>query len=125
LPEDGSGNPASDNRKVLEKRGGKEDAQNICTIQSTLKRCQHLKWLFGCLQHEVERSAAGLIIEFNDRFGMQLSENSWLDGREVIDPNRPDVVLQTGQSIKSRICELEGYKAAVGNLNQSAIKRRS
>ncbi|WP_269144435.1 hypothetical protein [Methylicorpusculum oleiharenae] len=36
------------------------------------------------------------------------------------DPNQPDAVLQTGQSAKSRNCELEVSKAAIGDLTLSA-----
>lgn len=32
----------------------------------------------------------------------------------------PVALLQTGQSAKSRFSELEGYKAAIGDLTQSA-----
>jgi hypothetical protein len=37
-----------------------------------------------------------------------------------IDPFLPVTFLQTGQSAKSRFCELEGHKAAIGDLTQSA-----
>jgi hypothetical protein len=38
----------------------------------------------------------------------------------AIDPFLPVAFLQTGQSAKSRFCELEGHKAAIGDLTQSA-----
>jgi len=38
----------------------------------------------------------------------------------VPDPKRPVALLQTGQSAKARFCKLESYKAAVGDLTQSA-----
>jgi len=41
------------------------------------------------------------------------------------DPFLPVKILQTGQSAKSRFCELEGYKAAIGELTLSAITRLS
>ena len=37
-----------------------------------------------------------------------------------IDPIRPVSSLPSGRSAKSRLCELELYKAAVGDLTQSA-----
>ncbi len=37
------------------------------------------------------------------------------------DPIRPVTSLLSGRSAKSRLCELELYKAAVGDLTQSAI----
>jgi len=39
------------------------------------------------------------------------------------DPFLPVTILQTGQSAKSRFCELEGYKAAIGELTLSAKSR--
>jgi hypothetical protein len=44
---------------------------------------------------------------------------------QTIDPNLPVAFLQTGQSAKSSSCELEGYKAAIGDLTQSARKSQS
>ena len=41
-----------------------------------------------------------------------------------IDPIRPVSSLLSGRSAKSRLCELELYKAAVGDLTQSAISGR-
>jgi hypothetical protein len=43
-----------------------------------------------------------------------------LDCAAAFDPFLPVAFLQTGQSAKSRFCELEGYKAAIGDLNQTA-----
>ncbi|MDO8941087.1 MAG: hypothetical protein Q7U98_18185 [Methylicorpusculum sp.] len=57
-----------------------------------------------------------LVSEFNDRFpAMNLKRR-----RSPGDPFLPLAVLQTGQSAKTRFCELEGYKADVGDLNQTA-----
>jgi hypothetical protein len=42
-----------------------------------------------------------------------------------IDPFLPLALLQTGQSVKSRFLEREGYKAAFGDLILSAITRLS
>jgi hypothetical protein len=57
------------------------------------------------------------VSELNDSFpAMNLKS-----GRSPGDPNRPVVLLQTGQSAKSRFCELKGHKAAIGDLTQSAI----
>ena len=42
----------------------------------------------------------------------------------VSDPKRSISVLQTGQSAKSRFCELECSEAVVGNLTQQAITGR-
>jgi len=41
------------------------------------------------------------------------------------DPQRPIRFLQTGQSAKSRFCELEFSAAAIGDLNLPAISGRS
>ena len=41
------------------------------------------------------------------------------------DPIRPVSSLLSGRSAKSRLCELELYKAAVGDLTQSAKSCRS
>jgi hypothetical protein len=40
------------------------------------------------------------------------------------DPIRPVSSLLSGRSAKSRLCELELYKAAVGDLTQSAMSCR-
>jgi len=37
------------------------------------------------------------------------------------DPVLPVAILQTGQLAKPRACELDIYKAAIGDLTQSAI----
>ena len=46
------------------------------------------------------------------------------DGTAGSDPIRPVSSLPSGRSAKSRLCELELYKAAVGDLTQSAITSR-
>ncbi|WKJ90260.1 hypothetical protein QZJ86_19975 [Methylomonas montana] len=56
------------------------------------------------------------VSEFNDGFRV-MNLNSW---QSQGDPKRPVALLQTGQSVKPRFCKLEGYKAAVGDLTQSA-----
>ena len=42
----------------------------------------------------------------------------------AIDPQRPIRFLQTGQSAKSRFCELECSEAAIGDLNLPAMTCR-
>jgi hypothetical protein len=43
----------------------------------------------------------------------------------AIDPFLTVAFLQSGHSVKSRFFELEDYKAAIGDLTQSAITRPS